>query len=48
MPVIVHQGTCGDAQGEHEYVDLASLEQLVAVQVAYVSRLADAVSNTIV
>jgi acetylornithine deacetylase/succinyl-diaminopimelate desuccinylase-like protein len=48
MAVIVHQGTCGDAQGENEHVDLASLEQLVATQVAYVARLADAASNTIV
>lgn len=32
IPVIVHQGTCGDAQGEHEYASLKSMKQLIDIQ----------------
>ncbi len=32
IPVIVHQGTCGDAQGENEYANLQSMQQLIDIQ----------------
>lgn len=36
MRVIVHQGTGGDCQSDTEHVDLASLDQLVAVQKRFI------------
>lgn len=37
MTVIVHQGTCADAQGEQENVDIASLDQLMRIQKEFIA-----------
>lgn len=37
--IIVHQGDCGDAQGENEYVSLGGVEKLMAVQIDFIKSL---------
>jgi len=34
--IIIHQGDCGDAQGENEYVNLKSIKQLTDIQMEFI------------
>lgn len=34
--IIVHQGDCGDAQGENEYVSLSGVEKFIAIQTDFI------------